>query len=376
MEIDSIIECAEELKERSLYLQSLKLFKKALQRYTKICDRDGMLHCILSLGDTYRMVGNLDAAAKNYSNAIRLARKLRDTIKVADARVGLGLSLKAQGKWKEAVKLIRKSKSIYHKKGDREGLAFTLWAEAGALRIKGDIIGAIRTFKESYRISKSIKNIQGGGYCLCGLGGASRIAGRFSDSLRYYIAANRLFSTIKDTFGTAYSYCGIGNAYRMLKDYKSALNNLIKATRLYKKIGDKVSYSYTAWSLGATHKMIGNYKRGRDYFIRAMMLFKKTKDPRGIIYCRLGLGELDFLEGKNAVAKRRLTAALYESAKNSFAVEKCHAATILSYMNNPPKSPFKIPPYPQGRFSRKIDNRCYNRLGLKLRFQGLPFNIP
>ncbi|MEW6675269.1 MAG: tetratricopeptide repeat protein [Nitrospirota bacterium] len=325
MEINSIVERAEELKEK---------------------------------GDICRMQGDFDAAVKNYSGAIKLAKKIRDTIRATDAKVGLGLSLRAQGKWKRAIRLIREAKMVYPKKGDSEGIAFTLWAEAGALRIKGDIAGAIKVFKESYKIFRSIKHDSGVGYSLCGLGGTSRVAGGFKDSLKYYTAANKLFSTVKDAFGIAYSYCGIGNAYRMIGDYKNAITNFAKAVRLYKKIGDKVSYSYTIWSLGTTYKMIGDYKRARDYFIRAMLLFKKTEDLRGIIYCRLGLGELNFLEGRKTHAKRQLKAALYDSTKNSFAVEKCHAKTILSYMDG------------------KIDNGCYNKLGLKLRFQGLPFNIP
>jgi tetratricopeptide (TPR) repeat protein len=358
LEIDNIFYHAEKLREKSFYPESLRLFKKALQGYTKICDRDGIFHCMLSLGDTYRMVGNFDLAAKSYANAIELAKKIKDSIKAADAKVGLGLSVRAEGKWKEAIKLIRESRRVYQRKGDNQGLAFTLWAEAGALRIKGNITGAIKMFRESYKIFKSLKDVHGVGYCLCGLGGTSRIAGQFRDSLKYYTSAHRLFSDIKDIFGTAYSYCGTGNAYRMLKDYQSALTNFAKASRLYKRIGDKVSYSYTLWSLGTTYKMIGNYNKSRDNFIKAMLLFKKTKDPRGIVYCRLGLGEIALLKGMKAVARKHFLASLYGSTKNSFAVERCHTTTLISFMNG------------------KIDNGCYNRLGLKLRFQGLPFNIP
>jgi hypothetical protein len=121
---------------------------------------------------------------------------------------------------------------------------------------------------------------------------------------------------------------------------------------------------------------MGNFKKARDNFIKAMLLFKKTRDPRGIIYCRLGLGELDFLEGREAIAMRKLNGALFESIKNSFAIERCHASTILSYMNknNPPTPPFNKGG--QGGLSEKIDDRCYNTLGLRLEFQGLPFNIP
>jgi tetratricopeptide (TPR) repeat protein len=376
LEIENLIDRAEKLKEKSSYLQSLKLFKKAFQGYAKIGDPEDMLHCMLSLGDIYRMLGNFDHAAKNYSEAIKLARKHRETIWVADASVGLGLSLRAQGKWKDALKLIRASRRTYQGRGDREGFAFSLWAEAGTLRIKGRISEAIKIFGDSRKLFKNLENRQGIGFCLCGLGGTSRVAGLFSDSLKYYTAANRLFSHIEDVFGTAYSYCGIGNAYRMMRDYKSALASFAKAIRLYKKIGDRVSYAYTLWSLGTTHKMMENFKEARDNFIKAMLLFKKTRDPRGIIYCRLGLGELDFLEGREAIAMRQLNSALFESIKNSFAIEKCHAKTILSYINknNPPPPHFSKGE--QGGFSEKIDDRCYNRLGLKLKFQGLPFNIP
>lgn len=86
---------------------------------------------MLSLGDTYRMVGDFNLAVKSYTNAVEIAKQIRDPITLADARVGLGLSLRAMGKWKDAIKLIREAKKTYRRKGDRQGLAFTLWAEAG-----------------------------------------------------------------------------------------------------------------------------------------------------------------------------------------------------------------------------------------------------
>jgi tetratricopeptide (TPR) repeat protein len=382
LEIESLIERAEKLKEKSLYNQSLILFKKAFHRYKKKCDAQGILRCMLALGDIYRMSGNFYLAAANYSEAINLAKKHKEQTWLSDAKIGLGLSLRAQSKWRESIKLIRESERAYSKKGDREGIAFSLWAEAGALRIKGSVIDAIKTFKASLEKFKRLKSRQGIGYCLCGLGGASRIAGHFNDSLRYYTAANKLFSDINDIFGIAYSHCGIGNALRMLDNYKNALVHFAKATTLYKKIGDRVSYSYTLWGLGSTYKMMGNFKKARDNFIKAMLLFNRTKDRRGLIYCKLALGELDFLEGKKANVMRQLRAALCESMKNGFAIEKCHAAVILSFINenNPPTSYFKEGHIgvkrEQAGFSGNIDDRCYNKLGLKLKFHGLPFNMP
>jgi len=353
-----LFEKAEKLKEKSLYPQALKLFQKTLIAYREADDPSGIFHSLTSLGDTYRMTGRFDLAADRYSEAVETAGKINPVL-VADAKVGLGLSLRAQGQWSNALKLIRQSKAFYQKKDDDEGIAFTLWAEAGALRIKGDIPGTLQTYRESLSVFRSLKDMHGEGYCLCGLGGASRIAGLPKSSLKYYLAANRLFAQLKDTFGTAYSYCGIGNAHRMLGDYQNAFVYFRKATRLYEKIGDIVSYSYTLWGLGTAYKMLGEYSAASGYFKKAMANFKKTKDRRGAIYCMLGQGEIALMTGRNTSAGKYLDSALKESAAHRFAIEKCYADTLESFF-----------------LRGKADNACYDRIGLKLRFHNLPLNIP
>lgn len=144
----------------------------------------------------------------------------------------------------------------------------------------------------------------------------------------------------------------------MLEDYKAAFAYFGKATRLYKKIGDKVSYAYTLWSLGATYKMTGSYGKALENFNRALCLFRQTKDPRGVIYCKLGFGEIALLKGDDAVAKKYISAAHKESLKYGFAVEACHAKVLLSSMTG------------------RMENTCYNKIGVRLKFRKLPLNIP
>src|SRR4030042_3483749 len=115
--IDNILSDAEKLREKSFYLQSLRLFKKALQGYIDTRDQHGILNCMHSLGDIYRMVGNFSLALKSYKDTIELAKKIKDSIRVADSRIGLALALRAQGKWKESINLIRESRKTYQKKG-------------------------------------------------------------------------------------------------------------------------------------------------------------------------------------------------------------------------------------------------------------------
>gem|GEM_PF-160194 len=380
---DRIFQEAEKLRGLSHYPQSIRLFKKALCNYKKADNASGILQCALSLGDTCRMTGSFDRAVKHYMCAIDHAKIIRDTRSVSDAKVGLALSLRAQGKWNDAMKLIRESKATYRKLDDREGTAFSLWAEAGTLRVKGDIGGAIRIFKECRAAFKSLKDPHGVGYALCGLGGTSRVAGLYRDSKKYYEAANKVFSGLKDTFGKAYSFCGIGNAYRMLGDYKNAFRNFRKATTLYRKIGDKVSYAYTLWGIGMTHTLTGNRRSANEYFSESGRLFQKTNDPRGIIYCRLGLGQLALIAGRSVSARNYFEASLSEAMKYGFRIEACHAQNLLSYMKyGDSLSAFR--PIPgkggseggKGVLPGKRGTRCYNRLGLEITDRGLPLNIP
>jgi tetratricopeptide (TPR) repeat protein len=369
---DNIISRAEELRDKSLYPQSLRLFEQALRSHVKTRDFEGIYQCLLASGDLCRMIGNFDLAAENYTDAIEVALGLKSSVQVADAKVGLGLSFRAQGKWSEAIKLIRESKTIYKKKNDSHGIAFTLWAEAGALRIKGDIRGALKACRESFTIYKSMKDSQGIGYCLCGIGGASRMAGQFKNSLNYYTKANKLFTSEGDSFGKAYSYCGIGNAYRMLGDYKNAFTYFAKASTLYKKMGDKVSYAYTLWGIGTAFKMTGVYEKSREYFTEALGFFRKTKDPRGIIYCELGFSEIALIAGRKASARKYALSALLGSKKHGFALEKCHTETLISLLEGHSSSGNKS----NGASSVNIKNTCYDRLGVNLRFKKLPLNIP
>lgn len=355
---DRLLTHAEDLKNRAKYNEALPLFKKALRLCGRENDTSGMLECFLSIGDIYRMTGKFLLASENYSKAIELSRDIKDRIIFADAMVGCGLSLRGLGNWKEALSLFSKAKRIYAREGDGQGIAFVSWAEAGALRIKGDITGAIKSFKKSFELFGKIDQKPGEGYSLCGLGGTCRVAGLFQDSLRYYTSANWLFSGLKDIFGTAYSHCGIGNALRMMEDYEGALKQFRKAASLYRKIGDVVSYSYTLWSLGKTHTMLGSLDRAMDYFREAYGFFRKTGDPRGIIYCKLGIGEVRFMKGGIRRARMDFNSALTDAGRWKFAVEGCHARTLLSFIDG------------------KTDYGCYNKLGLKLKFKKIPFNIP
>lgn len=331
----SVFDKAEKKRALSKFLEAIPLYLEVMRVSGK--DRDLKSACYFSLGDTYRMVGDFTKSGKCYRAAHKLAIVAGDETRALDARVGLALSLRATGELKEALKIFDESLKAYRKLDDKAGVAFALWSRAGALRLKGDLKAAIEGFKEAKIMFSRMRERAGVGYCLTGLGGASRVLGRHKDSNRYYTEANALFRESKDTFGVAYSYCGIANSMRMMGDFKGSLRFFKKAKENYKKIGDKVSYAYTLWGEGTALQILGQDKEALKDFNEAAALFKETRDRRGLIYCALSVGELDFKKDRKK-GVRAFTSALKKAEALGLGVESRYARELLKAAKDAPDS--------------------------------------
>jgi tetratricopeptide (TPR) repeat protein len=331
----SIFDKAEKKRELSKFLDAIPLYLEAM-RLSGV-DRELKEACYFSLGDTYRMVGDFTKSGNCYRAAHRLTLAARDEARALDARVGLGLSLRATGGLKEALSIFNESLKAYKALGDKAGVAFTLWSRAGALRLKGDLKLAIEGFKEAKTMFTRMRDRGGVGYCLTGLGGASRVMGNHKDSNKYYTQANILFRELKDTFGVAYSYCGIANSMRMTGDFKGSLKFFKKAKDNYRKIGDKVSYAYTLWGEGTALHILGRDTEALNDFQEAAILFKETRDRRGLIYCALSIGEIDFRRDRKK-GVRAFSSALKKAEKLGLGVESRYARELLSAAQKAPES--------------------------------------
>ncbi|MES0336966.1 MAG: tetratricopeptide repeat protein [Candidatus Magnetobacterium sp. LHC-1] len=334
-----------------------------------------------SLADEQRLKGNYKAAIKYYRQAIDISTK-RETAKtggsrrgqqadisheaggpgkhlrqIVDAQVGLALARRALGQWKEALTALQQARQHYCDTSDRAGIAFSLWAEAGTLRVKGDIPCCIELFKQAMEQFTKLGDESGVGYSLCGLGGAHRIEGSYQTSFDYYSRANTLFSSLDDRFGTAYSFCGMGNALRMKNELKEAKDYLHRALTLYGKIGDIVSSAYTLLSLGLLYTTTGKYEMAESFFDKAQQRFKATSDARGSIYALLGRCQLGHLTNPGADNAALLDRALQYANQYDFAVERCHCIKL-------------------GAVLKGITTDCHEQLRIANVGEALPLDIP
>ncbi len=362
--VTKLISKAETLRANAQYDQSLKLYKNAFVLSKKSSYINGLIDSTLCIADIYRIKGDFKKAIEKYDEAIEMSDALGFETTVADAMVGRSLSLKAMGLWSEAFRNIKKPFAYYKKIKDKKGMGFSLWAQGAILRVKGDITGSIAKFNEAKICFSEIRFNSGIGYSLCGLGGSCRIAGMNEQSMEYYKQANKIFGALKDKFGRAYSYCGIGNAYRMINDHDIAMDYFNKASQLYEEFGDIVSYSYTLWSMANVFKIKNDIGNTKIYLDKALKNFQKTKDMRGIAYCRLTQGELEWMGGNHAKAVKIFKSALQITDSYDFALERCHAKSLLNIAVQIKKHGALI--------TKNPISGCYKKIGV----QSYPDNIP
>jgi tetratricopeptide (TPR) repeat protein len=358
MSVNKLISQAEAQCIRSNYEAAFNLYKDALSIIDSSSDKTELLNCLKSIADTGRMTGRFKDSLTYYQRAVTIAGEAGDLEFSTDAQVGLGLAYRAIGNWGKALKEFMIAEDFYRKNYDSAGLAFCIWATAGALRIKGDISGTIKVFQNALDMFIELDDQSGAAYCICGLGGANRAIGQYQASLQYYKKANTEFSLLSDRFGVAYSYCGIGNAYRMQGQYDTSMEYLKKAMTVYERIGDIVSSAYTLWSIGMIYLLNNKYKLSERYFNNASDYFKKTGDVRGDVYIGLGMSQIEFMKCNLKLAKELQLQAEKTAGDYLFSLEYCHALRIAEILEE------------------KDMSNCYIRLGVRELNDKFPLNIP
>ncbi|WP_420266218.1 hypothetical protein [Candidatus Magnetominusculus dajiuhuensis] len=360
MDAKTLITRAQYQSGKSNYAGAAKILRAALKAALKEEAPNNSLYieCLTSIADTQRMTGNYRTAAENYAKAAAAATEASIEDAALDARLGGALSRRALGHWQDALNDITQIKARYEELGDHAGAAFSTWALAGTLRVKGDINGSIEAFNAAEGIFNALNDTSGTGYCQCGLGGAYRMKGLYDESLQCYTNAGNIFSSNKDRFGTAYSHCGIGNALRMKGSYSDGLRHLNTALNMYGKIGDTVSSAYTLWSIGMLKLMVSDVISGEGFFEAAAARFKKTLDVRGSIYADLGICQARYLHRHLGQYKRPLQRAVKNAGVYSLQLEGCHALKLHSIMETGTAE-------------------CYKTIGIReLQGNSIPLNIP
>jgi serine/threonine protein kinase/tetratricopeptide (TPR) repeat protein len=191
-----------------------------------------------AIGISYRMLNKLDAALRNYQDAMEINRRLglkrnlaANLIEIAQVDNMMGKPDDAMRSYSEALKLQREI-GIKKESGD------TLIDMGVLLADRGQYDKALQAYKEALQIQRDAGDAKYEALCLNNIGLVFLARGNTDDALTYLQRALELRRKLNLPADIAETMGSLGEVYTAQGQYEQALSSFMEALGLWRKAGD------------------------------------------------------------------------------------------------------------------------------------------
>lgn len=267
----------------------------------------GMKHAVNA--DTAYQLGRFGTSAQRYRRSLVHLRAADDQPAVARTLHNLGMSLKAQGVYREAIARLRESAELHRRLAKPEERALNLLAIAECHHELGEEAPAREALSQAAALA------QKGGFsglaarAEAGLGAARVAAGDIESGKKHYAKAEKLAKGADDPGALALVHHNLGRLSARSGDHKRATTLFLQAAEGFRKArdGDGLSSSMAAAAASMTAQggdaneaatlyqraayaatSVKRYRRAASYFADAARLFRAAGKPELAGQCQQG----------------------------------------------------------------------------------------
>lgn len=206
----------------------------SLELALKGAEGNAKIKTLLELCWEYRFI-NADTARTFGLRALEMAKEEGAEDLETEALHFVGVTLEAQGNYKEAL--------LY------EQQALTLGKKIG----------------DQVKIANTLNN----------MGIINDEMGDYEKSLAYYFEARKIYETLKDEGKVAMVLTNIGIVLKAQKEYESVIHNYREALAIYQRLGNRFGQASCQANLGSVFLFIPNYDSALHYSLLASEEFEK-----------------------------------------------------------------------------------------------------
>ena len=258
---------------------ALKTFCNMSQPLVEI-EQQAQLITVLS--ETYKTLGNYDAAEKNFIKACQLASEEKNLVLEGQICYKLADLYGEMGEWSKADGLLKKSIKILTSIDDMKGIAIAKLELAKRAYRRGDYRYAKEHFlKASHNVDHwyDINQIAAiNNY----LGLISRIEGNYKKASEYFQKALLDYQGIQNQRGTADAFNNLGVLYFKMKEFPKAMNYFDKAFQICKMNGYSPTMAFIYLNKAEFYIELGDYPMAVTNCGHAMEIMVHLKSPVGI----------------------------------------------------------------------------------------------
>lgn len=150
----------------------------------------------------------------------------------------------------------------------------------------------------------------------------------YTKAIDYHLKALGISEEQENDHETALSYMHIGNAYSQMLEFASALDYQQTALALAEQIQDRHLIGRILCNLGVSHSNLGNNEQGLDYILQSIEIFKELNDKRLLALLLANLAHM-YMQLKNFDK-----ALEYSNQSLHLSEEMHHVSLLIQNFNN------------------------------------------
>ncbi|WP_369747979.1 adenylate/guanylate cyclase domain-containing protein [Muriicola sp. SD30] len=219
-----------------------------------------------------------------------------------------------------------------------EWLLQAYYNEGSALRLLGDLDGALEAYFKSLEFARQLGDKKREGNAYIALGDVYSVSGAHKNSTDYYSLSIPIFREIKDSVKLATALFNAGDEYLNQDSLATAVLHFNESAELFDLLGYPIGVAYNLGNMGLVYAMQGNEALALANIDKAITLLEEQQDYYGIAAYLTYMSDVYINKGDLNLAldyaERSLKLASTYGLKDQMSETNLKLATLHEQMGN------------------------------------------
>lgn len=281
-------------------------------------DQRGEAAALIGLGTAYYLGGGLNRAREFQESALKIAQEAGEQRLAAHALGNLGITHYSLGNPRNAIELLEQQLRSARELGDRRSESHALGGLGLAHYALGELHRAIELLNEQLTITREIGDRRGEANALSNLGSAHAGLNNYEHAVTCHEQALLIAREIADRRSEVNALGGLGIAYYQQGRLPRALEMLDRQLLIAHEIGDRRGESQALINLGEAHTAAGHAPRAIELLQQAFDITSQTGDIHSQAHALFNLSLALDKKGdrRHAIAQAETALELFEIAEH------------------------------------------------------------
>jgi len=277
--------------------QALDYYDKLLSLQKKEGKVEQQVESLLNKGGILELIGRWEEGEAALSQALELARKNDDFLRIGKAKNHLGHLLMLRGNYEDAGKYLNTAAAFFESVNFKRGIV-KVYGNLGNLYLRqGNYEKAEAHFISSLELAQRFENTSSNAQIVAYLGLTYMNLGKYDDGIRWQQSQLQICRQEDDKAGMAILYTNMGIVYFEKGDYEAALQCYHKGLTLSEELGNKQLTAIAIGSIGSVYQRKGDYQKAMKHFEKDLVITEELGDKQGISIALGLIGELHSVQG-------------------------------------------------------------------------------